>query len=236
MAASNPAIRTVADIDNVREVTLAGSADAAAWEPLLRGRGLRPVAEQGAVAIELMATELRWKGITFREWSVAVTAQPLDAPADAPAGGYLAQAFNSSALLAWAERTLFKTPYRHAQIAADSEPPIAMAVRPGGKTALRASMAGRPAAATRRRDWQSVVFLPSAGGRQWRQFDVRLAGEQAVYPFAEGGDEFALAATEGYPVFGWLLDSRFRPQEWRICQQARHRKSQTYRQPGADAG
>ncbi|HEY1015301.1 MAG TPA: hypothetical protein VGE07_21525 [Herpetosiphonaceae bacterium] len=231
MPEPKPATRTVADIDHVLEVALAGAADAAAWEPLLLKRGLRPAARDGAVELELMATDLRWKGIRFREWSVAVPALPLGATEDGGAlGGYLPQAFNSAAPLAWAERVLFKTPYRHAVIAASGEPPAAMAVTLGGRAALRARMAGpRAPSETRQRDLASVVYLP---GEPKRQFDVRLAGEQMIYPVADD-DEWSLAPIDGYPIFAWLRDSQFAPSEWRICRRARHRKSNTYRQPGA---
>ena len=86
----------ISTITDVREVALAGTADLAYWRERLRGEGLAPLDDDGRASLLLTAIESKFRGIPFRELSISVLL---------PGGGaFLAHAFNSSRLLAFAER------------------------------------------------------------------------------------------------------------------------------------
>jgi hypothetical protein len=108
---SQPAdIRYVARIRGVIEASLAGQADLAFWRAALEPEGLVPFDAGGQAELLISATSLTWKGLRFRELVVNVSVG--SGGDEARIGGFfLIHAFNSMALLALAERRLFKTPY-----------------------------------------------------------------------------------------------------------------------------
>lgn len=217
-------IRYTAEIANVREVTLHGTADLGFWRPLLQPHGLLPDATGGAAHLVISATALVWKSLSFRELIVTVaTCTDRDQPQ--PDSFYLAHAFNSSRILAWAERRLFNTPYTHADIQLNTSAPL-IGVGHGSQPLFSAQMAEIKAPATPlHEDWNGPVFLP---GRAGKYFFVVLSGEQAIYPFA-AADRLEIAPAADEPVFQWLRESHFTPTEWRICTSATHKRSKTYR-------
>lgn len=221
-------IRYTAEIDNVREVTLHGTADLDFWQTLLHPHGLLPDSSGGTAHLVISATALVWKGLSFRELIVTV-ATCTDREQPQPDSFYLAQAFNSSRMLAWMERRLFNTPYTHADIQLNPRAPR-IDVRHGNQPLFSAQMDQPKAASTQRHeDWNGPVFLPGRGGKY---FFVVLSGEQTCYPFA-AADRLEIASGGDEPVFGWLRQSRFRPTEWRIRTSATHKRSQTYRREAA---
>ncbi|HEY0737525.1 MAG TPA: hypothetical protein VGD69_21580 [Herpetosiphonaceae bacterium] len=217
-------IRYTAEIDNVREVTLYGTADLAFWQTLLHRHGLLPDSSDGAAHLVLSATALVWKGLSFRELIVTVaTCTDRDQPQ--PDSFYLAHAFNSSRMLAWTERRLFNTPYTHADIQLNPSAPL-IDVRHGDQPLFSAQMDQPKAPSTQRHeDWDGPVFLPGSGGKY---FFVVLSGEQAIYPFA-AADRIEIAPGGDEPIFQWLRQSHFAPTEWRIRTDATHARSKTYR-------
>lgn len=217
-------IRYTAEIANVREVTLHGTADLGFWHKLLQPHGLLPDSTDGAAHLVISATALVWKRLSFRELIVTIaTCTDRDQPQ--PDSFYLAHAFNSSRLLAWTERRLFNTPYTHADIQLNTSAPL-IDVQRGNQPLLSAQMAESKAPSTQRsEDWNGPVFLP---GRARKYFVVALSGEQAIYPFATA-DRLEIVSGADQPVFQQLKESHFTPTEWRICTSANHKRSQTYR-------
>ncbi len=59
-------------INHVKEVNLFGAADLPLWQALLKPRGLTPYDDKGQALLLLAATDLRWLGIRFQEFTVSV--------------------------------------------------------------------------------------------------------------------------------------------------------------------
>ncbi|RIK14702.1 MAG: hypothetical protein DCC51_15530, partial [Anaerolineae bacterium] len=111
----------ISTITGVREVALTGTADLASWSARLRAMNLVPYNDNGRASLLLTAIEARFRGIPFREMSISVVVSD-DGGANV-GGAYLAHAFNSSRLLAFAERAFFRTPYHLAVLTATEQLP-----------------------------------------------------------------------------------------------------------------
>jgi hypothetical protein len=161
--------------------------------------------------------------------SVATCADPDHAQLDS---FYLAQAFNSSRLMAWAERRLFQCPYDHSAIHVDAATPL-IDVRHNRRPLFRAQMPQlREPSARGDEKWAGPVFLPPLATRQKAGgplFFVAFSGEQAAYPFVPSTDSIEITPSSDHPVFQWLCDSNFTATEWRIRANATHARSKTYR-------
>lgn len=222
-------IRYAARIGGVIEVALAGQAELAFWRAALAPEGLVPFDSGGQAELLISATALSWKGLRFREL-VCTVSVGLAGDESRPGGVFLIHAFNSSALLALAERRLFKTPYYPGAIAVEAGPLARIELRDRGQPGLRAAMsAERPAGSTSRHSVQGPVFLPRIGRRTARFF-VAISGSQQRYSFLPERDQLQIQPSSRHPIFGQLTESGFVPGEWRICLDAEHAKSQTYRE------
>src|SRR5688572_579796 len=100
-------ITYVAELQHVREVSLLGTADLAYWEERLASHGLQAADHDGRAKILIIAAEGKYLGLRFRELSFSVVAYELDEKLRRRDGAFLVQAFNSSRLFAFCERTLF---------------------------------------------------------------------------------------------------------------------------------
>lgn len=223
---SSPHVAYVATITPVREVILAGSADLAYWRARLGAAGLFPHDDGGRAALTVSAIAGRFRGLPFREFSVAVAAgEREDGRADAI---YLAEAFNSSRLLAWAERVFFRTPYQPAAIRLSEQPPV-VEVSLGGDTVYAASMAAAGPARREAQEWEGPIFLPPRGSRR-ELFYARLAGPTDVYP-CDAADTLTIRPRPGDDALRCLVESGFIGVEWRVRAAAVHARSRTYRRP-----
>ena len=119
-------VKYLAEIRNVREICLVGSADFEFWKTHLGPSQLTPTNFAGHAHVLVSAVKLKWMGIRFEELSIAI---PIDPPDSSTHSVYLASAFNTSQLLAWCERTFFQTPYEHAQIEMQAEQPWSFELR-----------------------------------------------------------------------------------------------------------
>ncbi len=231
-AAGRP-IKYTVEIANVRELNLFGAADYAYWAAHLAGTGLVPWRRSGQAELSLGATDLTWAGIRFNESILTLTVAAAAAP-ETPAGAYLLHAFNSVRLLAFMERTFFKTPYYPAAIELADAAPARFAVRDaaGGELRAEAAAGDRPVRATND-VWEAPIHLPrrrTAPQGLGGYFYAKLAGPGEAYAFTRA-DTFTLTPSAASPVLQWLRDSRFTPQEWRRRPAAQHGKSATFRQP-----
>jgi len=214
----------IATIAPVREVILAGSADLAYWRARLAEVGLFPHDDGGRAALSVSAIAGRFRGLPFREVSVAVVVSDRDGgPPDAI---YLAGAFNSSRLLAWAERAFFRTPYQPANIRLNEPPAVAVEVGLGGHVAYAASMAAAGPARHEAQAWEGAIHLPPHGARR-ELFYARLAGPTTVTPFT--APDTLTIHPRGDDVLRQLVESGFAGQEWRVRTAAVHARSRTYR-------
>lgn len=206
----------ISTITDVREVGLRGAADLAYWQDALRKEGLAPLAEGGRAVLLLAAIDASFRGIPFRELSISV--------ALADGGAFLAHAYNSSRLLAFAERVFFQTPYHLAKLTVREQLPARVGVARNGRDLFEARMAGeRPPA--RREDalYEGPIYLP--GGR--RHFFARLSGAADVFPF-DAADTVAIPSESPEPIFRRLLESGFAGREWLVRSGAVHARSKTF--------
>jgi hypothetical protein len=169
-----PPLKFVADIRHVCEVSLLGAADLGYWRDHLAAQGLRPAERAGRAQLLIVAAEMRFMGVWFRELSFSVLVTGPDAgglsltPALSPegrgsttasptpvperttaAGAYLVQAFNSCRFFAFCERAFFSTPYSHGDVRVVTDLPASIRLRQTGETIVAAEMAVVSAAGER---------------------------------------------------------------------------------------
>jgi hypothetical protein len=217
-------LKYAAFVEHVKEVTLYGAADLDFWTRRLAVEGLRPLSNHGQAEVLIGATDLKWRGFRFKEFTISIGIQP-DRETTTPPGFYLPQAFNSSRLFALSERALFKTPYAYGVVTVTDRLPVAMSVNVDQTVMFNARMAGPMPCLRHEEEWfEGPVYLP--GGQ--RLFYARLGGQTETYPFVPDVDTIAIQPQPHLEVFQWLSASNFTPIEWRVRHAATHAKSTTY--------
>ena len=222
---SNSTIQYAADLDNVKEVTLHGTADLSFWETVLRTEALFPYHKAGKADLLLSAIEARWRGFKFREFVIAVGIC-LDEDGTSLDGYYLPHAFNSSKLLAFSERVFFHTPYFQGDIQLEIKLPAFIELRDRTEVLLHARMSTPDTSPTvEYQEWKGPIFLPNNRGK----FFAVLAGEAESYPFSSATDRFELKPSARHPIFQQLIESNFAGSVWSLRSSSRHAKSKTYK-------
>ena len=224
-ASRNSSVQYAADLNNVKEVTLYGTADLSFWEAVLHKERLLPYHEAGKAVLLLSAIAAQWRGLRFREFVIAVgicrneTEMNLD-------GYYLPYAFNSSKLLAFSERVFFRLPYFHGDVRLENKLPAAIKLQDKTEVLLEARMSipSTPPIAEYL-EWEGPIFLPDNRGR----FFAVLAGEADMYPFSPEADQLELRPSARHQIFQQLIDSNFVGSVWSLRSNSRHAKSKTYR-------
>jgi hypothetical protein len=221
------AVKYVADLKHVREVSLLGTADLAFWEGRLRPEGLAPAAQDGKAQLLVIAAEAKYLGLPFREVSFSVLV------AGHAQAAFLAQAFNSSRLFAFCERAFFATPYYPGDVRVSAAVPASVEVRAGGALFRAEMQAGAEAPAREpsrsgEDGWDGPVFLPGGRGGKGNLFFARLRGHTRTYPFLPWRDTVTIRPAPGAEVLQALVDSHFAAKEWLIRADAEHAKSKTY--------
>jgi hypothetical protein len=244
-------VRWTAQLDNVREVTLHGSADLDFWQTRLAEEGLTPLNHQGRASIAIVSAAGKFAGIPFRELSVSVAVEAPKAPeaTGAPeatktpeATGlpayFLVRAFNSNRFFAFCERVFFSTPYDHATVRVEHGATAQICVTRQGPPLFRASMPTPEPSTTSRpveqRDapWMAQILLPSRGrpaGGHSKLFFARIGGSAQVTAFKPSEDQLEIHQQAEGDVFAALLKSNFQALEWTLRPHATHAKSKTYR-------
>lgn len=221
----NNAIEYAANLDNVKEVTLHGTADLSFWEEVLRKESLFPYHETDQVVLLLSAIDAKWRGFKFREFvmSVGICLNESGTSLD---GYYLPYAFNSSKLLAFSERVFFQTPYFQGDIQLENKFPAAIKLRDGTDVLLNAKMSIQDTSPIiEQQEWKGPIFLPNNRGK----FFAILAGETESYPFSPAMDRLELKPSAHHRIFQQLIDSNFAGKTWSLRSRSRHAKSKTYK-------
>jgi hypothetical protein len=214
--------RFLSTITGVREVALSGTADLPFWRDRLQPEGLAPFVEDGRASLLLTAIESKFRGIPFRELSISIRVS--DKGGATSGGAFLAHAFNSSRLLALAERVFFRTPYHLANLTVD-ENPTGMAVSVDGRTLFSARMAGKATPAREENAlFDGPIYLP--GGT--KLFYARLSGASGIYHF-DSLDTITIDPHATNTIFAQLIESNFRGEAWLVRAGAVHARSKTYR-------
>jgi hypothetical protein len=219
-------VKYVAEIKNVREISLIGSADFEFWAAQLGELRLSPTNFVGYARVLISVVKLKWMGIDFEELSIAI---PIDPPDSSTPSIYLVSAFSTSRLLAWCERTFFQTPYEHARISMRAEQPWAFELRDNTRSTLAVRCQQTAPTATVDDNWAGCIFLPPVRRDSQRKFfRAKLTGAVQVVPFAATSAEFKLQPSFQQPATQLLVDSRFAPTEWRVRTIATHARSKTF--------
>ena len=223
--ASRTSIKYAADLDNVREVTLHGTADLSFWAEMLHKEGFFPYHEGDRAILLLSAIDAKWRGFKFREFVIAVGVCYNENGASLD-GYYLPQAFNSSKLLAFSERVFFGAPYSQADIRLENKLPASIKLYDKVEMLLHAEMAmPEVTPMVEYLEWKGPIFLPKMRGK----FFAILAGEAAIYPFSPETDRFEIKPRSRYKIFRQLIDSDFTGSVWSLRSSSRHAKSKTYK-------
>ncbi len=72
----NTPVKWVAELAHVREVSLLGSADLALWRDRLRKEDLVPAEKNGKAQLLVVAPDMKFMGVRFREVSFSVLVRP----------------------------------------------------------------------------------------------------------------------------------------------------------------
>ena len=221
----NRSVKYAADLHNVKEVALHGTADLSFWETVLHKENLFPYYEDGRAVLLLSAMEAKWRGFRFREFVIAVgiclneNGMSLD-------GYYLPRAFNSSRFLTFSERVFFRAPYFRGNIRLENRLPASIRLQDRTGVLLHARMAipGIPPIAEYL-EWEGPIFLPNNRGK----FSAVLAGEAEIYPFSPEKDQLEIKPSVRHQIFQQLIDSNFVGSAWSLRSRSRHAKSKTYK-------
>jgi len=230
-------MKYAAVIHNVGEVSLTGVAGGDYWLDRLTPSGLKPALVDGAAEIMLSATSARYLGVPFCELSISifVTQPEQSPPTKYPSAVFLTHAYNSSRLLAFCERTFFRTPYFQAPLEVCATDLVSVLLGPANAPWLRLaaparrqgdlqSIAHNPAGC-----WEGPIYLPSVQGKAPEHFFAKLSGPTDDFPFLANADRCELNATAGQPALQALADSQFIPRQWTIRRGATHARTKTFR-------
>ena len=222
----NISVQYAADLKNVTEVTLHGTADLSFWQAVLDKEGLLPYYETGKVVLLLSAIDAKWRGFKFKEFVIAVGVSNTEDGTSLD-GYYLPRAFNSSKLLGFSERVFFKTPYFHGNIRLQNRIPAFIRLRAGSEVILHAEMSiPDTPPMVEYLEWRGPIFLPNKRGK----FFAILAGEAEIYPFSSEVDTFEINASTHHEIFQQLIESNFTGSVWVLRNNSRHAKSKTYKE------
>lgn len=226
-------VKYIAEVVNVRELGLTGSADLAFWTKWLEPQGLEPIDHDGSARLMFTAVDAKWMGVRFRELSIGAVVRG-ELGGEQQDGLHLLHAFNSSRLYAFCERRLLRTPYDHADVRVDVRLPASMHVGRSKSGALLANMSGeaeRTPSSSADECWEGPIYLPRDGNRPkapstW--FRAKLAGQTERYPFL-APDTVEFSPATGHPVLTALIESEFVAKEWSIRQSATHCRTKTFK-------
>jgi hypothetical protein len=224
-------IRYVAEVENVKEVSLVANADLRYWRELIRNEEFSPYDDHGNAELLITSADLVWKGMRSREVSVSLKICANDR--NEPDGFYLLHAFNSSRVFAWIERNVFHTPYYHANIAVKTEPYPSVRVSSGSEALIHLQVAERAnSLSSSEWKWLGPVFLPQIkGARKTRKlFFARIEGSTETFSFDASKDILRFDHDGSHGIIRQLKESGIIGKEWQIRKKAFHGKSKTYDQ------
>ncbi len=206
------------------------------WKEWLARECLVPAEKDGHAQVLIIAGDLKFKGIRFREISFCVFVD-VEKDGEKPGGAYLIQAFNTSRLFAFCERVFFSTPYRHGDVRVSASVPASTQLVIDGECPFEAKMRDddstvvREPSQQREDGWEGPVFLPgtrSGRSREGKMFFARVTGMTQTYPVQANRDTVTLRPSPQSAVFQALLDSHFVAKQWILREDAIHAKSKTY--------
>jgi hypothetical protein len=219
---TNKAIRYVAELSHVREVSLLGTTDLTFWRDRLRSEDLIPTEQDGCAQLLIVAAHSKFMGVRFTEVSFSVLVSQAEQGSGRD-GAFLVQAFNSSRLFAFCERAFFATPYYHGDCRLSTTSRVSIQIIKGGEV-----VSARDADREDLR-WGQTVGLARLSPSGRNKFFARNIGHTQKYPFLAAEDTVSIKPAPGAEVLQALIDSHFVGKEWAVREDADHAKSKTYR-------
>lgn len=232
-------VRWAAELAQVREVSLLGTADLEFWKEKLLQEDLLPSEREGRAQLMIVAADAKFMGFRFCELSFSVEVRQQQR--DRSDGAYLLRAFNSNWFFAFCERVFFATPYNYGDVRVSVSLPASIHLVHQRKDAFQAELRADPSGLRREpsrcgeESWEGPIFLPKRLHEQQKQgsqgnwFLARIRGHTLTYPFIAGQDSITLRPGPDSEFLQDLLDSHFVPNEWAIREAATHAKSKTYK-------
>jgi hypothetical protein len=229
-------VKSAAELNHVREVSLSGTADLSFWKDWLKNEDLAPAERDGKAQILVVAADSKFKGVKFREVSFSVLVSNHEDGGRREAA-FLVRAFNSSRFFAFCERVLFSTPYFHAGARVSAACPASIQLTMQNEVIFEAEMRAGDSATKREPShsgevgWAGPVYLPKVGRKKDRQgklFLARIRGVTQTYPFLPEQDCVSMVQSQEDGIFRALVESGFAGREWAIREDATHAKSKTY--------
>lgn len=218
----NNQTKYVTVVEPVLEVSLVCQGESAPWHQPLAAEGMTLPPEQEKVELILSGVETRYMGVKFRELSISLR---LDEERV-----FLVHAFNSNPLFAWAERTVFRTPYYHGALTVT---PRQIRLMDKGQPLLEATL---PPTATATHNLEEVnnwqIVLPAALRKQpdkAHYFKARLEGATQYFALTPQNPSFQMNAALP-PSLHPLRASNLIIEKWLVRERARHSKSETLTQ------
>ena len=227
---SGKPVKYIAVVNGGREVTLIGSAEYDYWADRLLHDNLVPQKVNGRAEVILSAVQLKWMGISFREFSVSIRVHDRAEPSID--GIYLVSAFSTSRLLAFIENHHFRTPYCHSNIDVSVQDPWSLQLFDGRNPVIKSERHDADDVEYCDETWEVRIFLPNGARRVTpsdKLFFATLSGATQIVRFSATSDSLALMPSNQHAVVQSLVDSGFTGSEWRVRSNATHARSKTYR-------
>lgn len=215
----------IATVEAVQEIGIRGKSRWQFWKDYLASSDLILRTDDQHARVSYTVSAIRWKGFSFLESTLVVEIENPDREGDVAA--YLVAALSTSRLLAFCERTMFRTPYYRGEATFNIESPQRFTVSHRDGSIINASRSSAAESAREEDEWEGPVYF--SGNRGRRSFmNVRLAGDIEVYPFRNDVDCWEVESTSDDQIAGLLSRSGFQPTQWRLRTDGTHSRSKTY--------
>jgi hypothetical protein len=228
----NRQIKYAAEIHNVKEMTLVCTADKNVWSSYLKRFGLIPLGYNGSAKILLIASEMKYMKVQFREVAISIFARKIDDESGAEST-FLLHAYNSNKFFAWSERKFFSTPYYHADISFDSREYSGTEVMQDNTPliSVKNTINSRVPKFEGNEQWDGMVYLPfnyNKRKQKYKWFYATLLGDTVKYDYSNEEDLLIVNSSGSNEILKLLNKSDCTGYEWVIRKSAFHAKSKTY--------
>ncbi len=224
-------IKYAAELTQVREISLRGTADLGYWQEALRDERVSLAEWDGRAHVLIIAAAGEHWGVRFREVCISLVIDGFNGRR--VPGIFMLQAFNSQRLFAFCERWFFHTPYAQADVWLNCWPAL-IEVKCSGQTIFRAkNTTGHELQSCEplrvgKEGWGGPVLLPSRhdADEDGRLFFAKISGETRVYPYLDS-DNLELKPSDELDITRRLIESGFVGREWIVREDAKHARSKT---------
>lgn len=226
-------IKSIAEINNVKELMLICNADLFIWSDYLKKFNHAPLEFNGKARLLLSISELKYMKIRFKEFIISIFIDDNNMETNTQAF-FLLSAYNSNIFFSWSERTFFSTPYHSGQISFDSQKFSKASVTANKNKAIVITNSMndfRKPKSEGYDKWEGRVYLPGNNrtkGKFNKWFYAGIEGDSKKYDYFHNEDSITFKNTESDEIFNCLSDSNISGYEWITRNKAFHTKSGTF--------